>query len=847
MQRVIRGKLAAEEAAATLPEPARNEAGAIAAAKASAVPTATSKKATIEPEMAADVKADSQPVRPVTPKVHPASTKRSTTNATVAAPGTPDTSLDSLWDDYGNDATCADWSGGDGTDSVLLPDAQRAWFFSDTFLGSPTARKTLFYTSTLHNSIVVQSGDSLTTITGGNTCQETNTSLSFWDRYAITPATAPDASSGGFYWTGDQMVVGSNVVKFYYHGNHSAFPFAITSSAVATIPISSLEAEDPTMTITPLQFTNLCSDSASGSSDIIWGSALLSWQGSVYVYGWSTTNSSALYLAKTTTADLTDPSTWQTFAGLGSSGDPVWSDCGAEISPLPISLGSGLSISPINGSLWLVQQDPGSGLVGGPIAAHPAAAPWLFNNDEVVLYYPPEETHAYPYYYLTYGAQVQAGLAASSSYVVISYNVNSTAVDTGCISADIHDASIYRPRFIDVPTSAFTTSALTSAANSGTGLPAPSYGIQDYGPTDQAPAPPINAAGTVLSSAAGSGASIDGVTDWYDQWGALDGGCPQYSAPSSLTVSPPTPDGQVTLTWPTVGTDVWYWGYQADDTADTGFSGLWGGLWTEPSAPTATTVSNTAAPVTSSTNNGDTFAWYVQPFAAGHQFIGPVNIVSPTASEVVTIQPPSAPTMVSANHGSGAEAEFDVTWNDVTYPSSAVYYWIYYWDVTAGQTEADATQTADPAAPGTTSFDIAGLTPDNSETLAPDSEYGFYVEAENLGGYSPPSSDVLLGPTPVCAADVLDNATGSITFNANPIFYFYAQSTSNLIGDEAQGITVTSQNSGITETLVILPYPSIEVAEFQQADDALISNKLTYNLQAEAPVSYTVTSNDCYT
>ena len=823
MQRAVQAELAANQASAAEPSPARNESAAIPAIRA----RSASRPVPRQPGM--EAAAAAVPQEP-------------TTADRAAALGTPDTGLDALWNDYGNSANCADWSGGDGTDSVALPDGDRAWFFSDTYLGSPAARKTLFYASTLHNSIVIQQRNSLRTITGGNTCQEKNTKLSFWDRYAITPANAP---SGEFYWTGDQMLVGSNIVKFYYSGNHSEFPFAIGSSAVATIPVSALE-HDTTTTITPRQFTDLCVDTASGTSDIIWGSALLSWNGNVYVYGWSSTTHGLLYLAKTTAADLTDPSTWSTFAGLSKSGSPVWSRCGAQITPLSITYGSGLSVTAINGRLWLVQQDPGAGLVGGPIAAHPAAAPWLFNNDEVVLYYPPEETHTYPYYYLTYGAQVQAGLAASSSYYVISYNVNSTAVDTGCISADIHGASIYRPRFIDVPASAFSTSALTAEAkSSGTTLPAPVYGLQDYGPADPAPAPAIDAA---VISPTGSGGSIDGATDWYDQWGQqLDGKCPGLSAPSTLTAAPPTPGGQVTLTWPTVGTDVWFWGYQADQTAKTGFLRMWGGLWAEPSSASAKTVSKTAAPVTSASTNGDVYAWYVTPFGAGdHAIIGPVPIIaSPTASEVVRMQPPSAPTLVSANHGSGAEAEFNVTWNDVTYPSSAVYYWVYYWDVTAGQTEADASVMPDPAPPGTTNLDIEGLTPDNRTTLAPDSEYGFYVKAENLGGYSPPSSDVLLGPTPVCAFDVLQDAAGQISVTAGQVFYFYVESTSNLPGDEAQVITVTNLNTGSNATIVILPIPYIGVVAFQDTVDPPISYKLLYNLQADVPIAYTVTSDEC--
>ncbi|WP_204283929.1 hypothetical protein [Microbispora amethystogenes] len=42
-------------------------------------------------------------------------------------------------------------------------------------------------TSYLRNSVVVQNGSTLRTITGGNTCKETDSGTGFWDRYAKTP------------------------------------------------------------------------------------------------------------------------------------------------------------------------------------------------------------------------------------------------------------------------------------------------------------------------------------------------------------------------------------------------------------------------------------------------------------------------------------------------------------------------------------------------------------------------------------------------------------------------------------------------------------------------------------
>ncbi|MGD0067572.1 MAG: NucA/NucB deoxyribonuclease domain-containing protein, partial [Streptosporangiaceae bacterium] len=303
---------------------------------------------------------------------------------------TPDNGLDGMFNSYGDNATCADWSGGDATNSVALPDGERAWFFSDTYLNSPAARKSLWYASSLHNSMVIQDSSGLTqTITGGNTCQETNQSISFWNRYAITPAVAPDASTGGFYWTGDQMVVGSNVVKFYYHGHPVTLPggghsFTIDYPAVATIPVGSLEGS-PVINITPTHFS--C-----GASNIIWGTSLLNWDGNVYVYGWQSTGtgSDGIFLAKTTEASLTSTGSWQLYDGMSGS-NPVWGSCSSTPAPLPISNGTtGFSVDFVNNSLWLVQFDytNGQANAAGAIGAHPSATPWGFGNSTVALYDP---------------------------------------------------------------------------------------------------------------------------------------------------------------------------------------------------------------------------------------------------------------------------------------------------------------------------------------------------------------------------------------------------------------------------------------------------------------------------
>ncbi|WP_055493826.1 DUF4185 domain-containing protein [Streptomyces sp. TP-A0356] len=60
---------------------------------------------------------------------------RTCTERTVRS-WTPDTALNAEFTRYGDDATRTDdWTGGDGTHSVRLPDGRVLWLFSDTYLG----------------------------------------------------------------------------------------------------------------------------------------------------------------------------------------------------------------------------------------------------------------------------------------------------------------------------------------------------------------------------------------------------------------------------------------------------------------------------------------------------------------------------------------------------------------------------------------------------------------------------------------------------------------------------------------------------------------------------------------
>jgi hypothetical protein len=71
-----------------------------------------------------------------------------------------------------------------------------------------------------------------------------------------------------------------------------------------------------------------------------------------------------------------------------------------------------------------------------------------------------------------------------------------------------------------------------------------------------------------------------------------------------------------------------------------------------------------------------------------------------------------------------------VNWTRVSYPSDRVFYHIYHWKITAGQTEANAVHY------GPIPFDSTGAL----LQFAPGDGVAFRVRAENIGGMSPPSN-----------------------------------------------------------------------------------------------------------
>jgi hypothetical protein len=586
-------------------------------------------------------------------------------------------------------ADCGNWSGADGTQVVGLGNGEDLWSFGDTYLGPAVARQDFFNNGFIDNSMVVQDGSTFTTITGGSGCASGKP----------TSATAPITDAGGApLWPASSIDYGSDVEKFYY----VVSGLVQEQPEVAEIPQADLESGDTySQQVGPL-------DACIVSNPIMWGAATISSGGYTYIYGsqqYSATsgdtggNGGELFLARTT-GDPSDQSTWQYY--LGGS----WSSVGADCSDLtsadalgygssggPVEVPTEFSVTSVNGDFWLTDQDPTNGDQPGWAVAHGATTPTGFSNSAaaaVDLFEPtvtqfsginddvPGLVH--------YSVRMLDPTAVSASQfpgVVISYNVNDSDIDVGCIPLTDYDANAYRPRFVDVPigdllanpAAAASGSALRRpalpAAGTGTGRsPAaagggavrPSRGTLPPAALSYSPQPPQLAARGKAQLKAVSHAVRPAAsgTSWTYDPDAVPSAAWSSSCPSSYSAVDPditfsqNPDGSVEVSWPNQGPDVWYWFHWQDDTS---YPGVWNEneLWTQgpnadgftyateagATASTSTTISQVfTLPSTSPTvtQPGDKFSFWVQAFAAGNG-----KVISPDSSATAVSYTPDSP------------------------------------------------------------------------------------------------------------------------------------------------------------------------------------------------------------
>ena len=459
------------------------------------------------------------------------SSSRVAVNARILSPA----GLDQQWVAYSDQSTCADLSGGDGASAVRLSRTQIAWFFSDSFLG-PAGPRIGFsrLSGFVHNLVVVQtmSGQRsrFVTITGGHACARPHgpgRALS-----VVSPGNA-GGTPGQRYWDGDGIRAGSSIVRFYTRYLPGRVPYVPVATVMASFPIDQLRREGrgsgygevirPAITPVP-------SVSLPGNPPIVWGTSVLRDKRYAYIYGWQAAHAQSVarsaYLARVAVARITDVAAWRYYAGGGR-----WSANQAGARPVTdggrLNLDAGFSVLRISGRYWLIEQ--GGGFGSPDIAAYPAMEPfgpfgtlaplWLYHARGIGL-------SAADNYQIMYSVQAEPALS-SRSRLVISYSVNSLAVDAGCVSIAMVTNAIIQPRFVAVPRSVFAAAA---------------RGRYEH---VRAVAGPVRYPAIVASQPG----------RWYDAW-AYRHGCPPV--PAVRFVSVRRTGTAVRVRWPSVGIDVRY-------------------------------------------------------------------------------------------------------------------------------------------------------------------------------------------------------------------------------------------------------------------------------------------------
>jgi hypothetical protein len=485
----------------------------------------------------------------ISPRGHPSGPVVTSTHRPVLVGGSSGSSaepdpaaLDAEWAAYSDHSSCADWAGGDGVSAIRLNSSQLAWFFSDTFIGPAGPAIGLSRLSGFaHNSLVIQTttrtGSTFVTMTGGGACTGPDRPGNAASVVGLAPAIPGGPSDR--YWEEDGLAIGGTVIKFYDAYRAGLEPYHPLGTVIATFGLSQLSSAGhgprygavarphliPLPSYTP----------ARGGAPILWGAAVLRLGSTVYVYGTQSPDvfvpGNRLYLARVPAARLTTFSAWRFYAGAGT-----WAAGQQGARPLQppgsgLSVPSGFSVIQAGGRYWLIQNGP---LVGtADIDAYPASTPWgPFDYAAGRLLYrdPSIGLDAADGYRIMYEARAEPALSAGST-LVISYNVNSEAVTTGCAPMSNFTNTSILPRFVAVPLAAFGAGAAPGSAAG------PALGPARSGPPGY---PPI---------------VQQDPSQWFDAW-AYRGDCPPVPAVRSAQARPVT--GQVTLSWPDAGLNISY-------------------------------------------------------------------------------------------------------------------------------------------------------------------------------------------------------------------------------------------------------------------------------------------------
>ena len=345
----------------------------------------------------------------------------SLTTATVAPTAAVDTArterFTAFGDSGGGDGT--GWSGGDSTYSAPITGGRLAWIFSDTFLG-PVAADGSRPTSSpfINNSIVVEKNGRLQTITGGTKTAPT----------ALVPPADPDS----WYWFGAGIADRSGrtldvvALKFAKFGP-GQWDWAWSSNNLVRFDTRTWQRS----AVLPLP----------SAANVEWSAWIQREGKDLLVYGVEDLGASKyLHVAKVLGGDLARLDTWRYWTGS------AWSRTETDSARILSGVANEMSVTPFKDGYLAVTQDT-SVLFNPEIRGYFACSPQGPFTDIGVLYSMPETGPTGSYgdgNVFAYNAHEHPELRRGET-IYLTYNVNT--FDNPSLYTD---ASIYRPRFVEV-------------------------------------------------------------------------------------------------------------------------------------------------------------------------------------------------------------------------------------------------------------------------------------------------------------------------------------------------------------------------------------------------------------
>jgi hypothetical protein len=355
----------------------------------------------------------------------------------------PDPAWDGLFQAYGN--LSGAWSGGDGAQSLLMPDGSTVWFFADTFFGQtyPGGTRSQITSGGGHNSAVLYRDGHL-----GPTYAQPPGPFGYENMDDYTWVLPPPQYSSTQYevLNGDQVIVNGTVYKFFQLADKAIHPGGFTYKLVGTV-VETFSLNPASDTLTPTGGTPVQVEDTRGSDPIIWGEATLVSGGYIYIYGVRPYNGNAnpypLYVARVPVSGLPAGAPWQYYHGPPGCAPPAaaWQSSPRQATALQSGVSAGFSVTDVNGTDVLLTTDDSSASTRQNAVAYYADCPTGFSPGSPR--YPVYEPHL-PRSYLAYEYRIVPQFS-SGSEVLVSYNI-----DTVRLGLNFSNVSIYRPRFLDV-------------------------------------------------------------------------------------------------------------------------------------------------------------------------------------------------------------------------------------------------------------------------------------------------------------------------------------------------------------------------------------------------------------